>query len=166
MPKRRQLEVRTIDMAKEGILLPPTPDKCQSCAVVHHPAQAHNAQSMFYQYWFYNQHGRWPTWVEAIAHCTPELRAQWERQLRSMRAWPGPNPKGPEEPQFSVGNRVQVARVLDGITSTELIWMVGVVVEVDTVSPTQHNYDVRLDETGGVHYLNEQMLEPEPYAAP
>jgi hypothetical protein len=79
------------------------------------------------------------------------------------------------EPRFGLGERVQVVRILDGITSVDLIGMHGTVEEVESlpppmppywaerygnVEPTQHNYEVRLDETGHTHYLNQQMLEP------
>lgn len=62
-------------------LLPPASDVCQQCAVKHEPWQAHNQQSMFWQYWFYNENGRWPTWADAIAHCGPEVKARWIEEL-------------------------------------------------------------------------------------
>lgn len=62
-------------------LLPPGPGVCPQCAVEHEPHEAHNAQSIYYQYSFYAEHGRWPTWRDAIAHCEPDLRALWEELL-------------------------------------------------------------------------------------
>lgn len=62
-------------------LLPPAPDKCQECAVKHEAGQPHNQQSIFYQYYFYGQHGRWPTWADAMAHCTDEVKAKWTTAL-------------------------------------------------------------------------------------
>lgn len=62
-------------------LLPPAPDKCQACAVAHDPDEPHNQQSLFYQYWFYGQHGRWPTWADAMAHCDEATRAVWTEHL-------------------------------------------------------------------------------------
>lgn len=73
--------MKTIDLLKEGTLLPPSPDKCQQCAVEHHPDQAHSKDSMFYQYWFRKQHDRWPTWKDAIEHCPPKIKEFWEREL-------------------------------------------------------------------------------------
>lgn len=64
-------------------LLPPAPDVCQCCAVKHDPAQAHNQQSLYYQYWFYGQNGRWPTWADAMAHCSEEIKAKWIEGLRA-----------------------------------------------------------------------------------
>ena len=62
-------------------LLPPKPDACQDCAVVHQAAAPHNKDSLYYQYSFYANHGRWPTWEDAIAHCDHETRTKWTEAL-------------------------------------------------------------------------------------
>lgn len=62
-------------------MLPPDPDVCQECAVEHEPEMPHNQQSLFYQYKFYNEHGRWPTWLNSMAHCTEEMQALWRIEL-------------------------------------------------------------------------------------
>lgn len=62
-------------------LMPPKPEACQQCAREHEPDQPHDAQSLYYQYHFYAEHDRWPTWRDALAHCTPEVRAEWTRAL-------------------------------------------------------------------------------------
>ncbi len=71
-------------------LMPPHPDACQTCGMLpaHPPDQPHNAQSLYYQYAFYGEHGRWPTWKDAIAHCSDEVRAAWEEALRERGVWP------------------------------------------------------------------------------
>lgn len=56
-------------------LLPPAAGVCQQCAVDHEPNEPHDAESLRYQFWFYGQHERWPTWADAMAHCTAEIRA-------------------------------------------------------------------------------------------
>jgi hypothetical protein len=56
--------------------------------VDHDPAQPHNAQSLYYQYSFYAAHNHWPTWVDALAHCSDDVRAFWERELRKLGEWP------------------------------------------------------------------------------
>lgn len=76
------MNVKTIDIAKEGILLPCAPDVCQECAVKHDPDMPHNQESLYYQYKFYNQHGHWPTWEDALAHCTTEVQDVWKHELR------------------------------------------------------------------------------------
>lgn len=62
-------------------LLGPPPDVCQVCAVDHQHDQPHNQQSLHYQYHFYSEHGRWPTWSDAMAHCTEDTKAQWRKHL-------------------------------------------------------------------------------------
>lgn len=62
-------------------LMPPHPDRCQVCAAQHEPHEPHNQQSLFYQFAFYNEHGRWPTWADAMAHCTEEVQALWTAEL-------------------------------------------------------------------------------------
>ncbi len=54
---------------------------CPECAVAHAPEQPHNQQSLAYQYAFREKHGRWPTWHDALRHCTPEVRQIWLREL-------------------------------------------------------------------------------------
>ena len=64
-------------------LLGKVPDgACPLCAVKHDPAQPHNQQSLAYQYKFYDQNGRWPTWADAMAHCTKEVKAYWTEELK------------------------------------------------------------------------------------
>ncbi|MBS3885585.1 MAG: hypothetical protein KGZ56_00850 [Dethiobacter sp.] len=57
------------------------PGTCQECAVDHNPELPHNRQSLFYQYKFYNEHGRWPTWEDAMAHCSEEMKEFWRSEL-------------------------------------------------------------------------------------
>jgi predicted glycoside hydrolase/deacetylase ChbG (UPF0249 family) len=58
------------------------PGTCPECATTHDPDQPHNQQSLTYQYKFYDQHGRWPTWADAIAHCSPEVKQLWRESLK------------------------------------------------------------------------------------
>lgn len=62
-------------------LLPPKEGLCPACATAHEPDEPHNL-CLFYQYWFHGQHGRFPTWEDAMAHCTDEVRATWTAGLR------------------------------------------------------------------------------------
>ncbi len=57
------------------------PGQCAECAVIHDPKMPHNQQSLFWQYSFREKNGRWPTWGDAMAHCTPEMRQQWINEL-------------------------------------------------------------------------------------
>lgn len=64
-------------------LLPAKPGTCEWCATSHKPEMPHNAQSLFYQYRFYNEKGRWPTWIDAMEHCSLEMCEHWTRELLS-----------------------------------------------------------------------------------
>jgi hypothetical protein len=77
-------------------MLPPPPGTCQECAAKHKPDDPHNAQSLPYQYSFYAKRGRWPTWRDAVAHCTPEIRTAWEKELRARKAWTEPASEAPD----------------------------------------------------------------------
>lgn len=60
----------------------PPPGACSQCFVVHAPEEPHNQQSLQYQYRFYAEHDRWPTWEDALAHCSDELYEAWRIGLR------------------------------------------------------------------------------------
>ena len=62
-------------------LLPALGGTCSECAVEHGPTEPHNQQSLYYQYHFYNEHGVWPTWGDALAHCDEKTRQLWESEL-------------------------------------------------------------------------------------
>lgn len=57
------------------------PGTCPLCAVAHEPGQPHNMDSLAYQYKFYDEHGRWPTWADAMAHCSEEVKGYWRAAL-------------------------------------------------------------------------------------
>jgi hypothetical protein len=59
-----------------GFMLLGTPpeDTCQQCAVEHEPEVLHNRDSLYYQYWFKNKHGVWPTWRDAMSHCSDDTK--------------------------------------------------------------------------------------------
>ena len=69
---------------RHGItMLKKTPEgTCPECATVHDPRYPHNKDSLAYQYKFYDQHGRWPTWKDAMAHCDEAMKEAWIELLR------------------------------------------------------------------------------------
>ena len=67
--------------AKDFILLPPRPGTCPACAVNHDPAAPHDRDSLYYQMRFYQEHGRFPTWGDAMAHCEEYVRDIWRVEL-------------------------------------------------------------------------------------
>jgi hypothetical protein len=68
---------------KHGVILigNPPPGTCPACATKHDPEQPHNQQSLTYQYKFYDENGRWPTWADAMSHCSPEIKGFWRLEL-------------------------------------------------------------------------------------
>lgn len=66
------------------MLLPAPKGTCEQCAVDHPPEQPHNQQSLFWQYWFYGKHGRFPTWADAMAHCTDAVKSLWKSELGKL----------------------------------------------------------------------------------
>ncbi len=59
------------------MLLPPAGDRCQTCAVDHEPEAPHNPDSFYWQVAFNLEHGRVPTWADALEHCAEDVREQW-----------------------------------------------------------------------------------------
>lgn len=70
-------------------ILPPPPGCCAVCGVKHDPREPH-MQSLYYQYAFHGEHGRWPTWADAIAHCSPEMQTAWKAELAARKYWTFP----------------------------------------------------------------------------
>ncbi|HIV19452.1 MAG TPA: hypothetical protein IAC82_09155 [Candidatus Merdivicinus intestinigallinarum] len=57
------------------------PGTCPMCAVKHDPQMPHNRDSLTYQYKFFDEYGRWPTWADAMAHCSAEVQKIWREEL-------------------------------------------------------------------------------------
>ena len=55
---------------------------CPLCASKHEEYLPHNQESITYQYKFYDQHGRWPTWEDAMEHCSDQIKSVWTEELR------------------------------------------------------------------------------------
>ncbi len=58
-------------------LLPPRKGLCPECAVDHPPELPHDKNSMYYQTNFYMKHERYPTWEDAMAHCSEQMKDDW-----------------------------------------------------------------------------------------
>ena len=54
---------------------------CPVCSCEHPADLPHNLQSLAYQYRFYDEHGRWPTWSDAMGHCDDETKRLWQAAL-------------------------------------------------------------------------------------
>lgn len=65
-------------------ILPGPAGTCEYCHVKHPPGEPHNRDSLPYQIKFQTLNGRPPTWTDAMAHCTPEVREQWRAGLAEL----------------------------------------------------------------------------------
>lgn len=65
------------EVRSDWLVLPPAPDRCQTCAMAHNPDDPHNPDSFYYQTVFHMEHGRPATWKDAAAHCPEHVRAVW-----------------------------------------------------------------------------------------
>lgn len=43
---------------------------CPECLTSHLPTAPHNLDSIYYNCVFYGVHNRWPTWADAVSHCS------------------------------------------------------------------------------------------------
>jgi len=55
------------------MLLPCKEGVCQECATEHNEWEPHNL-CLYYQYHFHGLYGRFPTWADAMAHCSDEVK--------------------------------------------------------------------------------------------
>ena len=60
----------------------PVPGGCRICGVVHAPDKPHDRDSLYYQNRFYRRYRRFPTWEDAMAHCTEEVKAAARAELK------------------------------------------------------------------------------------
>lgn len=88
-------------------ILPPPKDGCQECGAKHESGAPHNRDSMFYQMAFRQKHGRWPTWADAIAHCSEEIRADIKEFLEAEGLW--------SEPIEGMADEEKAARAVGGL---------------------------------------------------
>ena len=62
-------------------VVPPSPGSCPICATKHDPREPHDRDSLYYQNRFRRQHKRFPTWADAMAHCSDVTKAAWKDKL-------------------------------------------------------------------------------------
>lgn len=68
----------------------PAASGCAECGIEHPAELPHDVTTLQYQYWFRSAEARagraerWPTWRDAMAHCTPNMQAQWTGALYVM----------------------------------------------------------------------------------
>lgn len=62
-------------------MLPGPPGTCEWCHVEHEQHMPHNRDSMAYRIKFGHLNGRDPTWTDAMAHCSPEIKKATRESL-------------------------------------------------------------------------------------
>jgi len=107
-PLPQAVEAGTIRTTKgQAFILPPPKGKCQECAVDHRPDEPHNRDSLYYQMAFRQKHGRWPTWADAIAHCSEDGKKAIRELLEAQGVW--------SEPVENLTEEDRTARTLGGM---------------------------------------------------
>ncbi len=59
----------------------PVPGTCPVCATKHDARDPHNRDSLYYQQRFYRQNRRFPTWEDAMAHCSVITKLAFRDQM-------------------------------------------------------------------------------------
>ena len=72
-----------MDAPEETRVSAPGPGKCPVCAAVHDPMDPHDRDSLYYQMRFRRRHKRFPTWADAMAHCSREKQEEWRAKLEA-----------------------------------------------------------------------------------
>ena len=90
IPELAQRKIKKIEQDKHGglQLMPPKKDVCQECATKHKPDEPHNQESLYYQMQFRMDHGRFPTWDDAMAHCDEKTKDIWREEREKAGAMP------------------------------------------------------------------------------
>jgi hypothetical protein len=82
----KRTDMRVVSFSRWQVL--PAPEGvCPDCGVDHDPREPHDAQSLLYLYRWRSHEAqagreeRWPSWRDAMTHCTPEMQAAWIEEL-------------------------------------------------------------------------------------
>ena len=70
-----------MDNIEEIKIRAPGPKLCPRCATAHAPGQPHDRDSLYYQNWFFKRNKRFPTWTDAMAHCSEEVKTTFTATL-------------------------------------------------------------------------------------
>lgn len=63
-------------------ILPPREGACWICGDEHNSLDPHNAGSLLYQHRFRKRNGRYPTWADAMSHCSRKTKERWVERLQ------------------------------------------------------------------------------------
>lgn len=59
-------------------------NRCPECHSQHDPELPHDALRAAYRLKFHEKHKRFPTWTDAMAHCSDEMKAAWKKALEEQ----------------------------------------------------------------------------------
>ncbi len=62
-------------------ITPPGGKTCRICATNHDPQDPHDRDSLYYQNWFRKRFKRFPTWNDAMAHCSDMTKVCFTEKL-------------------------------------------------------------------------------------
>lgn len=69
-------------MIDEVKIIPITRGACKICGVCHAPELPHELTSIYYLNWFYQKNKRFPTWEDAMSHCSEKIQEETKEKLR------------------------------------------------------------------------------------
>ncbi len=81
---------------KYGIEIAPVmkaPGVCGMCGRRHKADQPHDKSSLYYQYRFYDENGRFASWADAMQHCDRTTKMMWRHSLQERGIDPDKEPE-------------------------------------------------------------------------
>lgn len=73
--------MRLYDGMEEVKIVAPGPKVCPICATRHIKNAPHDRDSLYYQNHFRKTHKRFPTWEDAMEHCTEATKSAFRKEL-------------------------------------------------------------------------------------
>lgn len=74
--------MRPSDSMDEIRITAPVPGTCPVCATKHDERDPHDRDSLYYQNQFFKANKRFPSWWDAMGHCTDMTKAVWAEKLK------------------------------------------------------------------------------------
>ena len=70
------------DSMDEIKITAPVPGACPICATKHDAHDPHDRDSLYYQNQFFKANKRFPSWWDAMSHCTDMTKTVWVDKLK------------------------------------------------------------------------------------
>ena len=78
----KEVAMRPSDGMDEIRITAPVPGTCPVCATKHDERNPHDRDSLYYQNQFFKANKRFPSWWDAMSHCTDMTKATWVEKLK------------------------------------------------------------------------------------